>query len=67
MSTCLKGSATNIGVTALAHLLDEVEAEARAGRLPSNPNSIAAIRTEYDRVAPVCEDIATQLAATISR
>lgn len=63
----LKGSATNIGVTGLAHLLDEVEAEARVGRLPNNPNTIAAIRTEYNRVAPVCEDIANQLATNISR
>ena len=63
----LKGAATNIGATALAHLLEEVEAEARVGRLPSNANMIAAIRAEYDLTVPVCEDIADQLVASASR
>lgn len=63
----LKGAATNIGATGLAHLLDEVEAEARVGRLPKSPRMIADIRAEFSLFVPVCEDIAGQLAASAGR
>ncbi|MFF0373845.1 response regulator [Actinoplanes missouriensis] len=60
----LKGSATNIGVTGLAHLFAEVEANARVGHLPAGPDTVRAIRAEFGLTAPVCEDIAHQLATT---
>ncbi|MEU4560173.1 response regulator [Actinoplanes sp. NPDC023936] len=59
----LKGSATNIGVTGLAHLFAEVEANARVGHLPSGPDTVRAIRAEFGLAAPVCDDIAQELVA----
>jgi CheY-like chemotaxis protein len=63
----LNGSAANMGVTRLAQLLAEVETNARAGRLPQSPDTMTAIRAEYDMTAPVCERIADELLAGTRR
>ncbi|WP_305786524.1 Hpt domain-containing protein [Symbioplanes lichenis] len=53
----LKGSATNLGVTALAELFARIEDEARAGRMAP----LDGIRTTYAEVAPVCTSLADEL------
>ncbi|MFG1997478.1 response regulator [Actinoplanes sp. NPDC048988] len=59
----LTGSATDVGATRLARLLAGVEADARTGRLPRSPATMAAIRAEYDTTAPGFERLAGELTA----
>lgn len=59
----LNGSASNIGAVHLAGMFAAVEADARAGRLPRNAATMAAIRAEYAAVVPVCERLADELSA----
>jgi histidine phosphotransfer protein HptB len=53
----LKGSAANLGVTALATLFARIEDTARAGQVPA----LDGIRAAYDEVAPVCTGLAAEL------
>ncbi|GAA1501193.1 hypothetical protein GCM10009827_009560 [Dactylosporangium maewongense] len=57
----LKGSAANIGGTALADLLADLEQRARDGGLPDAGPALDRIRTEYTEVAAVCEALAGEL------
>ncbi|AGL16764.1 Hpt domain-containing protein [Actinoplanes sp. N902-109] len=57
----LKGSATNLGVTALAVLFAELESAARAGRLPRTDALLSQVRATYEEVAPVCTRLAEEL------
>ena len=57
----LKGSASNLGIVALAGLLAEIEYEARAGRLPDPDVALTALRHEYEQVAPVCAAVVAGL------
>ncbi|MEU0556876.1 Hpt domain-containing protein [Dactylosporangium sp. NPDC006015] len=55
----LKGSAANIGGTALADLLADLEQRARGGGgLPDAGPALDRIRTEYTEVAAICEALA---------
>ncbi|WP_306215759.1 Hpt domain-containing protein [Actinoplanes sp. RD1] len=55
----LKGSATNLGVTALAGLFARIEDDARAGKPPAWDED--RIRATFDEVAPVCTSLADEL------
>ncbi|MFG1604433.1 Hpt domain-containing protein [Actinoplanes sp. NPDC049265] len=57
----LKGSATNLGITALAGLFAAIEQEARTGRRPDPHSTLAAVRQEYATVEPICAGIAADL------
>jgi HPt (histidine-containing phosphotransfer) domain-containing protein len=59
LAHALKGSATNLGVTALSRLFATVEDEARADRLPDP--ALAEIRTEFAQVRPICAAVAHDL------
>ncbi|GLY99364.1 Hpt domain-containing protein [Actinoplanes sp. NBRC 103695] len=61
LAHALKGSATNLGVTALSRLFATVEDEARAGRLPDPEPAMAAIHAEFALVRPICTAVAHDL------
>jgi HPt (histidine-containing phosphotransfer) domain-containing protein len=60
----LKGSAANLGATALAGLFGELEGHARDGDLPGPEPALAAVHRELDLITPVCAVIAAELTAT---
>jgi HPt (histidine-containing phosphotransfer) domain-containing protein len=57
----LKGSAANIGATALAAHFAELEDGAHAGQLPDPAGTLAAIRAELDIVTPIVSALADEL------
>ncbi len=57
----LKGSATNVGVTALAALFGELEDEARAGRLPASPETLDRARALLAEITPLCLHMAAEI------
>ncbi len=59
----LKGSAANIGATALATLAADLEAGARDGRLPDPVADLSSLRAEVDALAPVLDRLSAEIAA----
>lgn len=56
----LKGSASNLGVTAMSTLCGGIEEQARAGHLPDEA-TLDALTTTFAEVAPVCTSLAEEL------
>ncbi len=63
----LKGSAANIGVTAMSELFAMMEDDARDGRLPEPLPVLTRIRDTFERVAPVCTRMAEEVTRIPSR
>jgi HPt (histidine-containing phosphotransfer) domain-containing protein len=56
----LKGSASNLGVTAMSTLLAEIEDDARAGTLPA-PAALDRLRAVFAEVSPAMAELAATL------
>ena len=56
----LKGSAANIGATALAGLLEHLEDRATGGDLPDAEPTVRGLVAELDRVTPVVAGLARE-------
>ncbi|GAA2524491.1 response regulator [Winogradskya humida] len=60
----LKGTAGNLGITALADLLGAVESAARSGsELPTSEETMPAIRAEYARIDQICATLVAEYTA----
>ncbi|WP_083448947.1 hybrid sensor histidine kinase/response regulator [Actinoplanes rectilineatus] len=57
----LKGSASNVGFTALSELLADLEDLANAGRLPDAHPTLRSIRAEFRLDEPICRALAGEL------